>query len=308
MKTRILILSLVLLAACQPVELDYGYQKTLSEDGQQAGKGYTLTLKASKGVDTKAMKLDGNTLNAYWKSGEKVGVYIDGLYRGQLTATALTDSTKATLSGTLTPTGALAADKTITLLYPDREDITEGTKWDYTGQDGAAPTPGGDLSKKFDYMTATLTINFIDQENKKINITAPVSFQSEQSMFRFQFSNGSLLFAKSILVSTANGKLVRTRGWQENSLSSEFGVLTVIPASHPDDHYYYFSLRNETAENTDSFNFLLTGTDDILYSGTKAVSSKLSYGRFYNPSAAISLSPVDFSHIDTPIDDPDAVL
>ena len=306
MKARILILSLVLLAACQPVEMDDDCRKTLEEATPPAGEGYTLTLQATKGAGTKALELDGNTLNGYWVDGEEVGVYVDGTYCGALTAHPTgTKSATATLSGTLSPKSIFEVGKTITLLFPGRDD----KKWDYTGQTGAAPTPDGDLSTKYDYMTAKLTVNSIDQENKKIIIIAPVSFESEQSMFRFQFSNGSLNKGwKSITVSTGNENLVRTRSWNGSSLSSAFGSLTVTPTSEPADYYYYFSLRNETDADTDIFKFSLVGSDDMLYSGTKPITSKLSYGKFYSPSAAISVTPVTLSPNNTPIENQNAVL
>ena len=145
MKARILILSLVLLAACQEVETGFDDENTATGKAG-ADSVYTLTVLATKGVDTKALALDGTQLNAYWVSGEKVGVYVDGIYKGQLQATPMADATRATLSGTVTAT--LKANDVILLLYPDREDITVGTKWDYTGQNGTAPTPAGDLSTK----------------------------------------------------------------------------------------------------------------------------------------------------------------
>ena len=311
MKARILILTLVLLAACQPVEMDYEYQKTLAESTPQTGEGYTLTVQATKAVGTKALELEGNTLNGYWVDGEKVGVYVNGTYCGSLTADATGEmSATATLSGTLSPSSVLAAGKTITLLFPDRTDIDiqQGTRWDYTGQTGAAPAPDGDLSTKYDYMTATLTINSV--ENGNLNVTAPVSFQSEQSMFRFKFNNGSLMHPKSIIVSTANEKLVRSLSWDNNgTLTSTYGSLTVTPTSTPNDGFYYFSLRNETSASEDSFQFGLVGSDDMLYSGTKTITSKLSYGKFYNPAAAISVTAVTVSsNSTTPINDPNAVL
>ena len=39
---------------------------------------YTLTIQASKGQDTRALVLNGNTLNATWGGSEQVLVYANG--------------------------------------------------------------------------------------------------------------------------------------------------------------------------------------------------------------------------------------
>ena len=56
MKARILILSLVLLAACQPMDTDFDYQNTRTGKSE-ADSVFTLTLQATKTVDTKALNL-----------------------------------------------------------------------------------------------------------------------------------------------------------------------------------------------------------------------------------------------------------
>ena len=309
MKARILILSLVLLAACQPVEMDYEYQKTLEESTPQAGDGYTLTLEATKGVDTKALSLGYNEttqkdmLNAYWVNGEKVGVYVNGTRCGQLLATAkeAPNQNQATLSGTVY--SALQVDDKIELLYPDREDITVGTKWDYTGQTGAAPTPDGDLSQKYDYMTASLTVTSI--ADGKVYINAPVSFQSEQSIYRFDFKENDVLKAvKWFTLSSSQNKLVTSRSY-DNGWVSNRGDLTVTltgdGAQSP-----YVSLRNEN-NTDDTYSFLVVGGDDALYSGTKEIpAGKLGNGKFLAPG--VTLTKTDLHHSTGLIGEPDQVL
>ena len=80
-----------------------------------AVKTYTMTVQATKGGDgTRALNLDGNTLNATWTAGDVVEVWTeDGTTTnyGTLTATAAGSST--TLTGTLTTlpeNGATLAD------------------------------------------------------------------------------------------------------------------------------------------------------------------------------------------------------
>ena len=304
-----------MLAGCQPIE-EIDTQEIVP--GNAGKDGYTLTIEAVKSTGTKAMALNGTELNTYWKSGEKVGLYVNGVYKCQLTATPNnTDPKKATLRGTLASLDGITAGQTMTLLYPDREDITKGTKWDYTGQTGEAPNAEGtgDLSAKYDYATAMLAIDAVDNVNKKVTKTGVATFQNEQSMFRFIFNDGQgAMTVKSITVSTANESLVRSlqvKGTQ--APAPTYGSITLDPSSIPGkslyapaDGYYYFSLRNETNKNTDTFKFSLVGSDDKLYSGTKAITSKLSYGKFY--SEAITVTATAFLPINTAIDDPNAVL
>ena len=113
MKARILILSLVLLAACQQMDLDNDYQNSL-EGKSDADSVFTLTLQATKTVDTKALDLinDGSRLNVYWKNTEKVKVFRNGACVGSLNVQpASGDKPKtATLSGTIQVHGLAAND------------------------------------------------------------------------------------------------------------------------------------------------------------------------------------------------------
>ena len=283
MKARILILSLVLLAACQPVEIDYDYQKTLSENTPQAGEGYTMTLQATKGIDTKALSLDGTKLNAYWADGEKVGVYVNGTRCGQLLVTPEVDTTKATLSGSVST--AIKADDVIVLLYPDREDITEGTKWDYTGQAGAAPA--GDLAARFDYATATLSVSSIEGTTVHTT-TSSVAFQHEQSIYRFDFKvNDALKDVKWFTVSSNRNLLVTSRSYN-NGWGSNHGDLTVTLAGNGATSPYV-SLRNENTTQVDTYSFLVVGGDDALYAGNKEIpADKLGNGKFLAPGVTLT--------------------
>ena len=280
MKARILILSLVLLAACQPVEIDY--EKTLAENTRQTGEGYTMTLQATKGIDTKALSLDGTKLNAYWADGEKVGVYVNGTRCGQLLVTPDTDPTKATLSGSVST--AIKADDVIVLLYPDREDITEGTKWDYTGQAGAAPA--GDLAAKYDYATASLTVESIEGTTVHTS-TSSVSFQNEQSIYRLDFKvNSSLKNVNWFSVSSNRNKLVTSRSYSDG-WTSAYGVLSVSLASAASSPY--LSLRNENTTEVDTYTFFVRDSNNDLFTGTKEIpAAKLGYGKFLAPSVDLS--------------------
>ena len=95
---------------------------------EPSAKEYTLTVDATKGDDTKALSLDGNTLNVKWAGTDQVSVFPESWATpamGTLTATA-SETASTTLTGSVT--GAAINDK-LNLLFPRAE-------WSYTGQKG----------------------------------------------------------------------------------------------------------------------------------------------------------------------------
>ena len=276
----------LLLVACQKEQNFAAKEESQAEESpateEVTGSSYFLTVEATKGMDTKALVLDGTALNAQWASGEKVGVYVNGAYAGQLLATPKADATKATLSGTLTSTSGIVATATLLLLYPDREDITEGTKWDYTGQTGAAPNAEGtgDLSEKYDYATATLTVTGVDGSN--VTTTGSATFQNEQSIYRMDFNKSVKWFS----ISSSQNKLVTSRSYSDG-WTSAYGVLSVSLASAASSPY--LSLRNENTTEADTYTFFVRDDNNNLLTGTKEIpADKLGNGKFLAPGVDLS--------------------
>ena len=302
----ILLTLLTTLAGCAKMTYDQD-QNDRSEPDASDAPVWTLTVEAAKGIPgqagddswgvagddswgvaeegTKALELvnEGVTLNAYWVQDEKVGVYVNGAYAGQLLATPMTDAKKATLSGTIT--AELQVNDAILLLYPDREDITEGSKWDYTGQNGATPTPAGDLSTKYDYATATLTVTGVN--GNEVTTTRVATFQNEQSIYRLDFKvNSSLRSVNWFSVSSNRNKLVTSRSYSEGWTSAYGGVSVSLAsaASSP-----YLSLRNENTTEADTYTFFVRDGNNDLFTGTKEIpAAKLGNGKFLAPSVDLS--------------------
>ena len=112
-------------------------------------KVYTLVIKASKGGDatTRALQLDGSTLNAYWSGTEKIDVLENDEKIGEAAAAPSADGT-TTITATLTSAPKPDNDLTFYLC---------GSNWDYTGQVGLLTGTGGNsISEKYDYVTAVL--------------------------------------------------------------------------------------------------------------------------------------------------------
>lgn len=153
----------------------------LTPDQPETPKTYTMTIKAAKGIDTKALTLSGNTLTASWKKGEAVTVkegtsVLDTLY-------AQSDGPTTTLSGKLetAPTG-----KELTLEFNSAT---------YGGQDGTL----GYIANKCDYAKATTTITV---EGNTITGT-DASFMNQNAITKFTLKNGSTELKPSTVIVTA---------------------------------------------------------------------------------------------------------
>ena len=267
----IALVGIIALAACQKEE------KLIETPEQITGKEYTLTLEATKGAETKALSLDESTLNAHWENGETVAVYLGGSFLGTLEATADgTDNTRATLSGVLTTVENVEQGSVLTLLFPRAD-------WDYTGQDGTAPSAAGTLATKYDYATASVTVASVDNVNNTISVTSGADFENQQSMYRFSFKeNGTLISVKEFILSSNHNKLVTSRSYSGGDWTSAYGNLTVTPAAATNE-LLYISLRNENTTTTeaDQFSFYVIGADNALYTGSKNIpGEKLGNGKF----------------------------
>ena len=144
----------------------------------------TLTINATKGNDaslSKALSLDGKTLNASWAKGEKVAVYNGDTQIGELTAED--DGTTTTLSGLLDP--APNVGDGLTLKFNET---------DYRGQDGTLET----IAEKFDYAIANVQIESITDGKATANDAV---FENQQAVVKFTLScNGTDINAISLSV------------------------------------------------------------------------------------------------------------
>lgn len=144
-----------------------------------ATQKYTMTVKASKDGDvaTKALSLDGTTLNATWNEGEEVLVYQNGSKIGTLTAAASTDAS-TTLSGTLD--SAPATDKDMTFYFHTAANPS------YSGQDGTLTK----IATSYDFCApATVTSGNFVVSGYTVTVPAPgISFgANKQAIAKFTF-------------------------------------------------------------------------------------------------------------------------
>lgn len=269
------------LTACQTIE------NTLPDEREEKPvEGvWTLRIQAAKTTATKALDLinSGGTLNAYWTSADIVHVYKAGNLIGTLDV--IPDEgdkpLTATLSGTIT-SGGPAVDDELTLLIPR-------TEWDYTGQEGMAPSADGPLASLYDYAMAQVEIASIS--NGAITTKTPASFENQQSIYRFGFkagSGGNPMLIKEFTMTSTQEKLVRGRSLSDGIWTSAYGSLKLSPYNAatntlytPSDKFYYMALRNENDSEDDTYSFTVVGSDDALYLGVKDIGAEhLGDGKF----------------------------
>lgn len=297
MKARFLMIPMLLVAASCQQELETPDPIAKPEQGSETTGTYTLTIQASKGTETRALDLDGNTLTPYWKNNDVVNVYKNGSFLGTITVQCTGEKpTTATLTGTMTGTMP-AKDDVLTLLIP-RE------TWDYTQQTGAL-TGEGSIEDTFDYATATVTVDAIDEDSVT---TTAADFRNEQSIYRFSFKNGSnALSVKDFTVSAVGGNLVQSRTLSGSDWTSVKGALVVKPVAATTDPLY-ISLRNETTTADDTYSFVVTSDNNALYMATKTIpaAALATPGKFV--SGTITVTQPDFSPSSGEISNEDLVL
>ena len=167
-------------------------------------KVYTMVIKASKGGDakTRALSLDGKTLNVYWSGSETIEVYQNDVKIGDATAAA-------SANGNTTITAELTS-------APDPEKDLNfylgGRTPDYTGQVGLL-TGTNSISEKYDYaMDCLAAYSYtVDNINKKVTpkeYTDPLEFiAAQQAIIKFTLldSGGSPLISNPSALTITDG-------------------------------------------------------------------------------------------------------
>ena len=150
---------------------------------------YTMTIQATKGMDTRALSYDDGTktLNATWVTGETVTVKEGSTTLGTLTATVdPSNATQATLSGTL-DVAPSTSPATLTLEFCSAS---------YGGQDGTL----GYISSHCDYATATTTATVSGS-----TITGTdASFTNQNAIAKFTLKDGDTALHPTELKVTVN--------------------------------------------------------------------------------------------------------
>lgn len=280
-KNNILIFALLGAMAC--VSCQESFEIEEKQQPVEPEKKWTLTVQATKGVETKALKLESNDeLKAYWADGEKVAVFSESGCVGVLTAKAdPSNNQKATLTAESSALNGISDGSTLTLLFPGREDQL----WNYAGQDGSSPVEGGTLATLYDYAMVTVKAKV---EGSTITTTT-AQFVNQQNIFRFGFKkkadNSETTYTVPVSVQkfvVSSPNLVASRTFNSGSWTSKKGVeLTVTPASATSD-LLYAALRIEQESSADeSLLFKVFGANNDCYEGTQTIPANyLTNGKF----------------------------
>ena len=172
---------------------------------EEAPESYTLVVTATKGNDdtTKALSLDGNTLNATWKAGEVVQVYHVSnpgtisefeSTTPDATLSAQGSGMTTTLSGSFTGSYTPAVDDVLRLRFLPNPD--------YTTQEGTLDY----IATHCDYAVATITVASVDASTRTVTATAPASFENQQAIVKFALKkqDGTALNVTSLTVKYAS--------------------------------------------------------------------------------------------------------
>ena len=235
-------------------------------------KTYTMTVDAQKGSNgTRALVLDGTTLNSTWTKDDAVDVYKGEDKIGTLTAqsTGANTSLKGDLSGDL------KVDDVLTLKYLSPN---------YDSQDGTIAS----ISANCDYSIATVKVTSIDGD--KIS-TEDADFINQQAVVKFTLKNadGSLLLNSTSFRMTDGTSMVTLTDIPAETYTTNgsTGVLYVafpVHVADPDitlyavvgDDVYSFEKADVPFENSKYFGvtvkmktipvFSLTATKKVVFS------------------------------------------
>ena len=164
---------------------------------------FTLSVPATK-IATRALSLEGKTLNASWDEYDCV----TGMYGG--TAILLTPVNPGDATTTLTgefdmENHPLQEGDEIELLFTGHNN-SKLTNLSYAWQAGTLE----DIAASYDYATATVSVESIDEAAGTLTTTA-ADFENQQAIVKFTLkdANGDpLTDVVSLRISVASGKLV----------------------------------------------------------------------------------------------------
>ena len=210
MKKNIITLAALLMASATFVACSSDDNIIEEQPVQPTEHVYTMTVNATKGGDaadsrsatTRALSLDGKTLNATWAEGERVTVYnetrgadLEGYLEAQ------SDGASTTLKGELTGTIENGDQLTLKFLSPA-----------YNTQDGTLTGSATSIDKVCDYAEAPVTVASVADGN--ITTTGAASFQNRQAIVKFTLKNqdGNDLNVSNLTISAASKRLVSAGG------------------------------------------------------------------------------------------------
>ena len=258
-------------AACSSTE-DATTEKPSAPTGS---KTYTMSINANKHGDTRALTLDGKTLNSSWATSEHIYVKKGSIWAsGSLQPQS--NSSSATLQGTLSDITINAGDD-LTLQFPRQS-------FDYTGQVGTIE----DIASRYDYATATARVTSVSDGNIS---AGDVIFTNQQAIVKFvlQNSSGTSISASRLIISDGGTGLVQSINESSEAVK---GDITIIPASSTSE--FYVALRG--VQNS---NLSLTATVGDYTFTYQRDDVTFTHGKYYEITVRMSMQST--AELDTPL-------
>ena len=272
----------VALVACTREE----QPRTETPDQPQSPVTYTLSIQASKGQDTRALVLNGNTLNATWGGSEQVLVYANG-NPDQVIATLTPDPNGQTGSASCMLVGDFSQ-------LPGRGDVLtlKLNSNNYSDQRGTLAY----IAENCDYAVATLNVTGVDN-GQILSSEGGAEFESQQAIVKFSLKNdaGTAINPTSLTVQVGGTPVATVNQIDANSGGVLFvaipaisGTIDLAATVGSDTYkysrenvtftvgkYYSITVKMATASNTFDLNDeslykngLLTAQDGAVLTGT----------------------------------------
>ena len=284
-RPAIALMAALCLCACnkmeEPVEEPAGEQNGTAA---LAGTGWTVSIPATMGADTKALAEDPDThkLIATFEKTDNIYVYNKTKETGydNVQLHPDRDGASANLTGTLE--GDYSEGDVLVLCY------THGRYGYYTYYDQLCNSLDGVM----DCAEATVTITAADASSKTLT-TGNASFENLQSIFQLSFTDGTApVPVKAVYMDTENGWLVNDwggNGWYNPNYGYIRGDLPdgMSPTTDP----VYLAFRNESTE-ADIYHFRVYDGSDVWLGDKAAPAGKIVIGKYYTLSAPIPVTIV----------------
>ena len=271
-----------IVAACSSTE-DATTDKPSAPTGS---KTYTMTINANKHGDTRALTLDGKTLNSSWKKGEQVKVirlsalspYALGILG---TLTAQSDGVSTTLTGAVTEP---VEGYPIQLVFPR-------FPYDYTGQKGTLD----DIAANFDYATCEVAADQWELTNGNITTKSSVLFSNESQAivkFNLQNSDGTPISASSLTIHDANDCILQQT---DGMIGGAAGDL-IINLDEPSNEVWV-AISSYYIDKTSDLTLTAT-VGSYSYTYTKS-DVTFEHGKYY--SITVKMNLVETDELSTPL-------
>ena len=248
---------------------------------------YSVNIPATKGIDadTRALSLDGKTLNSTWTKGDKVYVYKKGTnYIDDNTLEADASGPTANLTGTLA--SEYAVDDELLLVYGYKKAWSGAPTviqaFDYTsGQKGTF----NDL-QDFDYATAIVEVTAV--KDGQIT-TTPASFKPSQSIFKLTFKDDSSSpKVVNVRFLTISGEKIIIRNAPFATTDADKKGYPVTLALENPSPEVWVALRMDESIANDVITFEVEDPDGKIYKGTKAVTADVVNGKYYTTTITLT--------------------